>query len=96
MYQNLVSAGTYKGKLYGITPGINGMALFYNKDMFSAAGLKPPTTWAEIRADAKALTKAGVYGMAFAAYLTAVLAAMVLVGQRVWSLDLVAALKTRE
>jgi len=67
VYQNLVSAGTYKGKLYGITPGINGMALFYNKDMFSAAGLKPPTTWAEIRADAKALTKAGVYGMAFAA-----------------------------
>ena len=36
------------------------------------------------------------YGMAFAAYLAAVLAAMVLVGQRVWSLDLVAALKTRE
>lgn len=36
------------------------------------------------------------YGMAFAAYLAAVLAAMVMVGQRVWSLDLVAALKARE
>jgi putative ABC transport system permease protein len=36
------------------------------------------------------------YGMAFAAYLTAVLAAVVLVGQRIWSLDLVAALKTRD
>ena len=47
--QNLVHAGTYKGKVYGIAPGINGMALFYNKDMFTAAGLKPPTTWAEIR-----------------------------------------------
>jgi multiple sugar transport system substrate-binding protein len=67
LYQNLIDAGTYKGKVYGIAPGINGMALFYNKDMFTAAGLKPPTTWAEITADAKALTKDGVYGMAFSA-----------------------------
>jgi multiple sugar transport system substrate-binding protein len=67
LYPNLVEAGTYKGKVYGIAPGINGMALFYNKDMFTAAGLKPPTTWAEIAADAKALTKNGVYGMAFSA-----------------------------
>jgi multiple sugar transport system substrate-binding protein len=67
LYQNLVDAGTYKGKVYGIAPGINGMALFYNKDMFTAAGLQPPTTWAEITADAKALTKSGVYGMAFSA-----------------------------
>jgi multiple sugar transport system substrate-binding protein len=67
LYQNLIDSGTYKGKVYGIAPGINGMALLYNKDMFTAAGLKPPTTWAEIRADAKALTKSGVYGMAFSA-----------------------------
>ena len=67
LYKNLIDAGTYKGKVYGIAPGINGMALFYNKDMFTAAGLKPPTTWAELTADAKALTKNGVYGMAFSA-----------------------------
>jgi len=67
LYQNLIDAGTYKGKVYGIAPGINGMALFYNKDMFTAAGLKPPTTWAEVTSDAKALTKSGVYGMAFSA-----------------------------
>jgi multiple sugar transport system substrate-binding protein len=67
LYQNLIDSGTYKAKVYGIAPGINGMALLYNKDMFTAAGLKPPTTWAEIRADAKALTKSGVYGMAFSA-----------------------------
>ncbi len=36
------------------------------------------------------------YGMAFAAYLAAVLAAVALVGRRIWSLDLVTALKTRE
>ncbi len=67
IYPNLVDSGTYKGKLYGIAPGINGLALFYNKDMFTAAGLTPPTTWAEIESDAKALTKSGVYGMAFSA-----------------------------
>jgi multiple sugar transport system substrate-binding protein len=67
LYPNLIAAGTYKGKVYGIAPGINGMALIYNKDMFAAAGLQPPTTWAEITADAKTLTKNGVYGMAFAA-----------------------------
>jgi multiple sugar transport system substrate-binding protein len=28
-------------------------------------GLQPPTTWAELQADAKKLTKAPVYGVAF-------------------------------
>jgi multiple sugar transport system substrate-binding protein len=39
--------------------------LFYNKAMFEAAGLKPPTTWAELTAAAKALTKAdgSVWGL---------------------------------
>jgi multiple sugar transport system substrate-binding protein len=67
IYPNLVAAGTYKGKVYGIAPGINGMALFYNKDMFAAANLQPPTTWAEIESAAAALTKNGVYGIAFSA-----------------------------
>ena len=65
IYPNLVAAGTYKGKIYGIAPGINGLALFYNKDMFAAANLQPPTTWAEIESDAAALTKNGVYGIAW-------------------------------
>jgi multiple sugar transport system substrate-binding protein len=67
LYQNLIDAGSYKGKVYGIAPGINGMALFYNKDMFTAAGLQPPTNWAEVMSAAKALTKNGVYGIAFSA-----------------------------
>src|SRR5919106_19421 len=46
LYPSLVEAGTYNGEVYGIAPGINGMALFYNKDMFEDAGLEPPTTWA--------------------------------------------------
>ncbi|NJM08364.1 sugar ABC transporter substrate-binding protein [Candidatus Gracilibacteria bacterium] len=52
------------GKLYGIPAGIYNMALYYNKDLFDAAGLPyPPTewdtdawTWNEFRAAAQALT----------------------------------------
>ena len=36
---------------------------FYNKEMFDAANLKPPTNWSELRAAAKALTKDGKYGL---------------------------------
>jgi multiple sugar transport system substrate-binding protein len=67
IYPNLLDAGSYNGKVYGIAPGINGLALFYNKDMFEAAGLQPPTTWAEVEVAAAALTKNGVYGIAFSA-----------------------------
>jgi multiple sugar transport system substrate-binding protein len=41
------------------------VGLFYNKAMLKAAGLQPPTTWDELAADAKKLTKPPVYGMAF-------------------------------
>jgi multiple sugar transport system substrate-binding protein len=46
--------------LYGLAYG-----LYYNKKMFSEAGLTPPTTWEEMVSDAKKLTNAstGVYGM---------------------------------
>ena len=61
----IIAAGSYQGKLYGLAPAVNSLALFYNVDMFKAAGLTPPTTWAELQADAKALTKPGQYGFAF-------------------------------
>ena len=40
--------------------------LFYNKDMFSKAGLTPPTTWQELVSDAKKLTDPATqtYGVA--------------------------------
>lgn len=53
------------GKHYGIPFATNCTALYYNKDMFDAAGLDYPdenTTWDEFREMAKALTKDGVYG----------------------------------
>ncbi|MRS02459.1 extracellular solute-binding protein [bacterium] len=67
LYPNLVEAGSYNGEVYGIAPGINGMAIFYNKDMFEAAGIEIPTTWAELKDAAVKLTKDGVYGIAFSA-----------------------------
>jgi multiple sugar transport system substrate-binding protein len=70
LYPNLVDAGSLNGKVYGIAPGINGMALFYNVDMFNKANLKPPTTWAEVKDVAGKLTSNGVYGIAFSAVAT--------------------------
>jgi multiple sugar transport system substrate-binding protein len=61
----VVKAGTYKGKLYGLAPAVNSIALFYNTDILKAAGITPPKTWAELKTDATKLTKPGQYGFAF-------------------------------
>ena len=63
--KGVLSAGTYQGQLYGLAPAVNSLALFYNKDLLTAAGITPPTTWAELTADAKALTTSSHYGFAF-------------------------------
>lgn len=58
------------GKHYGIPFATNCTALFYNKDMFDAAGLAYPdesTTWEQFHEMAKALTKDGVTGFGNAA-----------------------------
>jgi len=60
-----VSAATYDGKLYGLQPGANTIAIFYNKDVLEKAGVKPPTTWAELKTTAKKLTVGKQYGFAF-------------------------------
>jgi multiple sugar transport system substrate-binding protein len=54
--------GIYKGTLYAVPPYTNAIALFYNKTMFAAAHLNPPTTWAQLVSDAKALTTPTVSG----------------------------------
>ncbi|RST80042.1 ABC transporter substrate-binding protein [Blautia sp. SG-772] len=54
-----------EGKHYGIPFATNCTALFYNKDLFDAAGIDYPdenTTWDEFHEMAKTLTKDGVYG----------------------------------
>ena len=60
-----VSAATYQDKLYGLQPGANTIAIFYRKDVLAKAGVKPPTTWDELRAAAKKLTSGKQYGFAF-------------------------------
>ncbi len=38
----------FNGVTYGVPIESNNLALFYNKDIFDAAGLTPPTTWEEL------------------------------------------------
>jgi multiple sugar transport system substrate-binding protein len=65
--KGVVAASTYKGKLYGLQPITNSIALFYNKDLLAKAGVTPPKTWAELRASAKKLTSGNTYGLALSA-----------------------------
>jgi multiple sugar transport system substrate-binding protein len=60
----VAKAGTYKGKLYGLAPAINSIALYYNVDKLKAAGVTPPKTWDELQAAAKTLTQGSTYGFA--------------------------------
>ena len=60
-----ISECTYQGKHYCYPIGTNTIGLFYNKAMFAAKHLSPPTTWAQLQSDAKALTSGHTYGFAF-------------------------------
>jgi len=67
----LIDAFTFDGKVYGIPKDFNTLGLFYNKDLFTAAGVDEPTddwTWDDLKAAAKKLTDTSnkdkpVYGM---------------------------------
>ncbi len=61
-YKGPWSSTLWQGKNYGVPFESNCLAIYYNVDMFNAAGLKPPTTWDELRSVAKKLTTNGVYG----------------------------------
>ncbi|VXC64190.1 Sugar ABC transporter substrate-binding protein [Arthrobacter sp. 9V] len=63
--EGVLSAGTYKDKVYGLAPTVNTIALFYNKDILAAAGVTPPTTWDELKAASAKLTAGDQYGLAF-------------------------------
>lgn len=66
-YPSIIKAGTYQDKVYGLAPGVNGLALIYNKDLLSAAGIEPPKTWDDLKAAAGKLSKDGKYGLALSA-----------------------------
>lgn len=59
----LLSGFQSGGRTYGLPKDYNTLALFYNKDMFKAAGVKVPTTWSELTDAAKKLTTDKVKGL---------------------------------
>lgn len=65
-YPNIPSTVTFDGNQWGIPVAFSTKALYWNKALFKQAGLdpeKPPVTWAEELADAKAIKeKTGVAG----------------------------------
>ena len=46
-YAGPLQTTQYQGKTYSMPVGSNDLALYYNIKDFQAAGLTPPTTWAE-------------------------------------------------
>lgn len=64
---DIIQQGTYDGELYTVGTFDSSVCLYYNKDMFEAAGITPaekdqPWTWDEFYEAAKKLTKDGVFG----------------------------------
>jgi multiple sugar transport system substrate-binding protein len=61
-----VVAGDFIGsdnKIYGAPLSVDSLALYYNKDLFNAAGIAtPPATWEQLAADVELLTKLGSTG----------------------------------
>ncbi|MEV8602723.1 extracellular solute-binding protein [Streptomyces griseoviridis] len=56
----LATAGRVKDVQYGMPFAASTRLLFYNKGLFSKAGLTPPQTWKDLAADAAALKAEGV------------------------------------
>ncbi len=69
-YESVWSTAEYDGRIYGIPFCCNNTAIIYNKQMLTEAGIKPPETWEDFEAAAKALTtegEEGHYGFAMSA-----------------------------
>ncbi|NRQ30761.1 extracellular solute-binding protein [Nonomuraea sp. NN258] len=61
MLQKFAEFGKVDGNAFGIPFVSSARALFYNKDLFTKAGIaEPPKTWDELKAAAEKLKKAGV------------------------------------
>ncbi len=69
-FEGPLNSVTWDGRLYGVGKYTDTIGVFYNKDMFAAAGIEqPPQTWAEFEKDAEILTQPdkGIYGATFSA-----------------------------
>lgn len=58
------SSTQYLGATYGVPLNSNNLALYYNVDMFTEAGLEAPTTWDELTEVGTALSTADRFGIA--------------------------------
>jgi multiple sugar transport system substrate-binding protein len=67
--QNLMGAGMYQGKTYGIPIGANTLALYYNKSILTAAGVDPSTItdWSTLTAALAKVKQTGKTGITFSA-----------------------------
>ena len=55
---------SWQGKQYGVTPTLSLLTLYYNKDLFSSAGIdQPPTTWDDLKATAAAFASENPNGL---------------------------------
>lgn len=65
--ENLLAAGVLDGKTYGIPIGANTLALYYNADVLSAAGVDPAsiTDWDALDAALAKVSAAGKKGITF-------------------------------
>ena len=67
LYPGIRKSLFYRGQQLGMaTGGVGDIALFYNKTDFAQAGItSPPTTWAQVAADAAKLTDASAHRYGF-------------------------------
>jgi multiple sugar transport system substrate-binding protein len=66
---NLLGAGEYQGKTYGVPIGANTLALYYNKNILKAAGVDPSTItdWSSLTAALAKVKATGKTGITFSA-----------------------------
>lgn len=66
---NLLGAGEYQGKTYGVPIGANTLALYYNKNILTAAGVDPSTItdWSSLTAALAKVKATGKTGITFSA-----------------------------
>jgi len=56
----VIDACTYNGKKYLLPITQHYVAFFYNKKIFAAAGIEPPTTWSELQKACETLKTSGI------------------------------------
>jgi len=63
---SLSASKAYAGGRHGVPYTFHGESLYYNKDLFEKAGIDmPPTTYDELKADAKKLKNSGIPAITF-------------------------------